>query len=283
MVQGSNRAAEGIQALLGFAPVARKCVRRDGWTPERQRGFVAVLAATGSADQAAQAVGLTARGAYDLRKQAGAGEFRRAWEGALAHWDRIGTAGTRASGPAGDADGASAAAADAALEKARQRRARTEALLHAYRNKVQEERQARLEGRIVEADFCVRQITCLEIALELGGKGPELMFELRKGDLEIIDIAATPLSVLLHETRRSVWRERGEPDRPQLPPLGIQQDGVALGESQHHWAPRDGDYREWRRRQDAERALAAEAQTAWEDKARADVAAWAARAEGEKG
>lgn len=68
--------------LSDFQPVARK-YRHDGWTPERQRAFIAALADTGSVSRAAAMVNMSPEGAYYLRRQAGAESFRRAWEAAL--------------------------------------------------------------------------------------------------------------------------------------------------------------------------------------------------------
>lgn len=65
-----------------FDPVARK-YRHDGWTADRQRGFIAALAETGSVKAACARVGKTTEGAYHLRRQPGADGFRRAWEAAL--------------------------------------------------------------------------------------------------------------------------------------------------------------------------------------------------------
>lgn len=70
--------------LPEFTPVPRLCNRHDGWTPERQRGFIEALADTGSVRHAANAVNMTPEGAYHLRRHAEAGEFRKAWEAALA-------------------------------------------------------------------------------------------------------------------------------------------------------------------------------------------------------
>lgn len=68
--------------LAHFTPVPRK-YRHDGWTPERQRAFIAALAETGSVSHAAKALNMSAEGAYYLRRQPGADEFRAAWEAAL--------------------------------------------------------------------------------------------------------------------------------------------------------------------------------------------------------
>lgn len=69
--------------LPDFTPVPRRCERHDGWTPERQRGFIEALAETGSVEAAARAVDMAERGAYELRRQPGAEGFRAAWEAAL--------------------------------------------------------------------------------------------------------------------------------------------------------------------------------------------------------
>jgi hypothetical protein len=69
--------------LPDFAPVPRLCNRHDGWTPERQRGFIEALAETGSVKAAAHAVNMTPEGAYLLRRHAEGGEFRQAWQAAL--------------------------------------------------------------------------------------------------------------------------------------------------------------------------------------------------------
>ena len=67
---------------LDFTPIPRR-YRHDGWTPERQRDFIAALAETGSVKHAAQRVGMSTDGAYQLRRQKGAGSFAAAWLAAL--------------------------------------------------------------------------------------------------------------------------------------------------------------------------------------------------------
>lgn len=67
-----------------FTPVPRK-YRYDGWTPERQRAFIAALAETGSVKAAAKRINMSSEGAYFLRRQPGADSFRAAWEAALDH------------------------------------------------------------------------------------------------------------------------------------------------------------------------------------------------------
>lgn len=70
------------QSGPAFEPVPRK-YRHDGWTPERQKAFIAALAESGNVTAACEHVGMTPEGAYYLRRQPGAESFRRAWEAAL--------------------------------------------------------------------------------------------------------------------------------------------------------------------------------------------------------
>ncbi len=69
--------------LPAFTPVPRQCARHDGWTPERQTAFIEALADTGSVEAACKAVDMSTVGAYHLRRQPGAEEFRAAWQAAL--------------------------------------------------------------------------------------------------------------------------------------------------------------------------------------------------------
>ncbi|WP_299322960.1 hypothetical protein [Parasphingopyxis sp.] len=72
-----------LKPRLDFTPVPRKTQRHDGWTPERQRGFIEALARTGSVTRAAAAVNMAKEGAYQLRLHPEAAEFRDAWAAAL--------------------------------------------------------------------------------------------------------------------------------------------------------------------------------------------------------
>lgn len=69
----------GDVPLPAFAPVPLSRSRHDGWTPERQRAFIAALARTGVVAAAARAVGMGVTSAYNLRRRAGAESFSRAW------------------------------------------------------------------------------------------------------------------------------------------------------------------------------------------------------------
>ena len=71
-------------SLADFIPVPRR-YRADGWTPERQRAFIAALADSRSVKHAAAQVGMSADGAYQLRRQKGADGFIAAWNAARDH------------------------------------------------------------------------------------------------------------------------------------------------------------------------------------------------------
>lgn len=65
-----------------WVPVRRKA-RLDGWSPEKQRLFIATLADTGSVTKAARAVGMSTKSAYELRRQPDAAGFAQAWASAI--------------------------------------------------------------------------------------------------------------------------------------------------------------------------------------------------------
>ena len=65
---------------IPFTPVPRRRNRRDGWSEERQREFIAALARCGSAAAAARHVGKKPRSAYRLLDAPGAEDFARAWD-----------------------------------------------------------------------------------------------------------------------------------------------------------------------------------------------------------
>ena len=77
--------------LLEFEPVPRKTKRADGWSPERQRAFIAALSATGSKRQAAQAIGMAAFGVDQMLKSEGSDGFKAAFDRAMAIADRNGS------------------------------------------------------------------------------------------------------------------------------------------------------------------------------------------------
>jgi hypothetical protein len=79
------RPEEDIAKILKFAPVSRKCNRSDGWTPERQRAFIAALADTGCVTRAAMRANMSTESAYMLRRQPKAAAFCKAWAEAIDH------------------------------------------------------------------------------------------------------------------------------------------------------------------------------------------------------
>jgi hypothetical protein len=69
--------------LLSFTPVPLRS-RRDGWTAERQRAFIASLAKGLQPGTAARLVGMGRRSAYGLRARPGGEGFTAAWDAAVA-------------------------------------------------------------------------------------------------------------------------------------------------------------------------------------------------------
>ena len=63
-------AKEARPPLPDFTPVPRK-YRHDGWTPERQKAFIAALADTGSVSRAAAMVNMAQTNCYTLRRARG--------------------------------------------------------------------------------------------------------------------------------------------------------------------------------------------------------------------
>jgi len=278
-----------VEALLDFPPVVRKCVRHDGWLPEKQRRFIVRLAALGSPERAAHAAGGTMSGVYKLRSALGGEGFAAAWDSALAlHLERN-PRKERRGRPSGGERLAFARAAPPPPPPDPREEAKSEALheqgmlkiFDHYVLKLETEREARLAGRVAEADFLVRQVTWLEVALDIGGHGEALIAwwrGLKLGDRFAGDIVATPISVLVDHIRRSWWKDWGEPERPLGPPLGRHDDHCAWGpplESQA-WPERDGEgpnrpgLAAYQRRN-------TEAVRAWESKAKEDAKAWAER------
>jgi hypothetical protein len=78
---------KGVPAEARYHPPPFDAVptkpRHDGWTPARQRSFIEALAATACVEDAARAVGMSARSAHLLRTRPDATSFRAAWDAAL--------------------------------------------------------------------------------------------------------------------------------------------------------------------------------------------------------
>jgi hypothetical protein len=76
--------------ILPAPPPAIPQTRHDGWTPERQRGFIAALADCGSVAEAAARAGMSRQAAYALRRSPAAMDFRAAWDAAITEaWRRV--------------------------------------------------------------------------------------------------------------------------------------------------------------------------------------------------
>jgi len=70
---------------FAFEPVPSASNRHDGWTRERQRGFIAALSRIGMVAAAARTVGMSRKSAYALLKRAGPeSSFANAWHEAQA-------------------------------------------------------------------------------------------------------------------------------------------------------------------------------------------------------
>src|SRR5687767_9425052 len=69
--------------LLGFKPAPHVAPRKNSIGPERQRAFIAHLAACGIVRQAAKHIGASLEALYKLRHKPGAEEFAAAWDAAV--------------------------------------------------------------------------------------------------------------------------------------------------------------------------------------------------------
>jgi hypothetical protein len=67
-----------------WVPVRRR-PRLDGWTEEKQRRFIEVLADTGLVSHAAKAAGMSRESAHRLRRSPHGAAFSRAWDAARQH------------------------------------------------------------------------------------------------------------------------------------------------------------------------------------------------------
>lgn len=74
---------EDDDPLLAFVPYRHLAPRGNSITPERQRRFIATLAATGIVSQAARSIGKSMEALYKLRHKPGAEGFAAAWDTAL--------------------------------------------------------------------------------------------------------------------------------------------------------------------------------------------------------
>jgi hypothetical protein len=246
--------------LLDFEPVPRR-PRSDGWNPEIQRAYVAALAVTGSPRQACAVVGRAQFGISQLQKAGGNESFLAACEKAIEIWherERVRRSDNLLAAARGEAARTRPRLAwsGAATRRLPPEPAPTEdpeppqpmalgdaleamdddylatlvEIVQKYRRKLESERRCRLEGRIAEADFYLRQITMLEVAMDVvGGNGMEVLKRARLGEYGLLDVAETGMSVLLDGVRRKFWDDMGAPPRPEYPPRHLleQHDGYA--------------------------------------------------------
>lgn len=70
-------------SALDFVPFVHVAPRRNSITPDKQRRFIATLAATGIVSQAALSIGASLEALYKLRHRVGAEDFARAWDAAV--------------------------------------------------------------------------------------------------------------------------------------------------------------------------------------------------------
>lgn len=71
------------EGALDFAPYVHAAPRRNSITPDKQRRFIATLAATGIVSQAARGIGASVEALYKLRHREGAEGFAAAWDAAV--------------------------------------------------------------------------------------------------------------------------------------------------------------------------------------------------------
>jgi len=271
--------------LLDFAPVPRR-PRADGWTPALQRAFIAALAVTGSRSRAAKAVGKSVVGAETLLKAKGGEGFAAAWRraediaeekdrhrlsaglGAVLREDAARAPPAWPAPPAGPGPGA---ADEDAADRVRQDLLVT--IMHKYALKLHAERSCRLEGRIAEADFYLRQITMLEVSLDVvSGDGMAVLRDARRDGHDLLAVAETGMSILLDEVRRRHWEKWGEPPRPEYPPRHLLEphDGFATEPLECTMGGLPESHDDQRRAFEAQHARDAEAQIQWEAEARRD-------------
>ena len=288
--------------LLEFEPVAVR-PRANGWDPDAQRAFIALLATTGSKRSSALAIGRNVHGFEQLLKRPDGAGLKLAFERAMAIYQQNGAMKIAT----GVAD---AAARNAQMTPPSRLRGHEpqpepdigedhqleliEAIGQKFMRKVAAERRARLAGEIVAADFYLRQVTILETMFDLtasrfGWDTHEVLRDLRRGGLDMQQIVATPFTDWLDRSRRLWWMQEGEPERPSYPdtrflekrhtPDGevsvyTDQDATgalttpARGFTKEQWAQmKHDDQRAARQRQFDEDA---EEQRQWEARARAE-------------
>lgn len=163
---------------------------------------------------------------------------------------------------------AAAAAADSAEAEQRESDRFTKEILRRYEAKVIAERRHRLAGEIIAADYTLRQLTHIELILDVGGEMMAMIDRATCIDPDRPDAAreiyASEASALLAEIREEAWAKAGDPPRP------------AVRRPRTQW-PFEGQAQGCKERQAVQRAAEAriaEAQAEWE--AASTQESWAA-------
>lgn len=300
-----GHAGDALFALFGdqldFTPVPRKKTRADGWMPEAQRYYIAALALTGSERQAAHAVGKAQFGATQLTRAEGNESFmaarakafaffeeeqhRRHSEGLLAAathaghrhapvpaaWSGAATRQLALSAPA--ASTPTGADGELTPEDMQEREALLATLLEKYLIKLEAEREARLRGEIVAADFYLRQLSWMEVALDvISGNGMAILRDARLDGRDLLHIAETDMSRILDTARHLYWIKQGDPPRPDVVPRHLlhEQDGCAVEPLEGIQGGPPEDRAAQQRRYDEQHREAAKEQIEWEARARRD-------------
>jgi hypothetical protein len=107
-----------------------------------------------------------------------------------------------------------------------------EQLLERYEIKVLEERQYRLEGHVVHADFTLRQLTHIELALDIGGETAAMIKHATgfdpSGQQLSPELHASKVSEVLASIRAQAWEKLEDPPRPTI---RLNRHGGTVGES----------------------------------------------------
>ena len=275
-----------IAPLLGFVPVVRKIKRPDGWFPELQRELIARIAATGTVQAAVWQMGKHATGAEALYKVPNADSFRASWDAAVAIGRRRN--GLDSHPPfAGPIPGINRRRSQSVRPEPVEGRHPSDDLLDAdhqalalslfgkYLQKVQGEREARLAGRVVEADLYLRQLTFFEVMMDLAQEAEGVdtwtwLAGLRRDGQSVIHIARTPFSQFLDEARRMVWEGKlDEPPRPASTPehYFVDRNGYSLEPGEPFQGTTARELEEHRREMAEKHRRAAEEQVEWEARA----------------
>lgn len=111
------------------------------------------------------------------------------------------------------------AAANAPAEEEKANRWLDDLLLR-YDKKVESERHHRLAGEIVAADYTLRQLTHIELILDMGGRSMALLDRWTQAESSSAfkpELWSSPISEHLDERRQAIWEAMAEPPRPALP------------------------------------------------------------------